>query len=90
VTNHPSCSDELLRTTESKLLHYKANYLHTLPISQEFKALKNELRQEVDELVRGVILLKLPNEFAWTLYMEEQDCETMGSSSVSLPRQADS
>ncbi|KAF5351978.1 hypothetical protein D9756_007386 [Leucocoprinus leucothites] len=78
IMNHPNCSDNLLRTTESKLLRYKANYLHALPATEEFAALKADLRAAVNELVRGIVLLKLPNEFAWTLYIEEQDCENMG------------
>lgn len=32
----------------------------------------------MDELIQGMILLQIPNELAWTLYFEEQDCETMG------------
>ncbi|KXN90207.1 Superkiller protein 3 [Leucoagaricus sp. SymC.cos] len=77
ITNHPNSSDDLLRSTETKLLQYKANYLHALPVTEEFKALKDQLRTEVNELVRGVILLKVPDELAWTLYIEEQDCEIM-------------
>lgn len=38
---------------------------------------KHELSKEIDELIRGVILLKIPDELAWTLYVEEQDCEAM-------------
>ena len=77
VMNHPKCSDDLLRVTESKLLQYKVNYLHTLPITDEFIATKGKVRTEVNELVRGAILLQLPDEFVWMLYMEEQDCENM-------------
>ncbi|KAJ3567050.1 hypothetical protein NP233_g6613 [Leucocoprinus birnbaumii] len=77
IMNHPNCSDELLRATESKLLQYKANYLRCLPATGEFITTKNEIRAEVNELVRGIVLLKLPDEFAWTLYIEEHDCENM-------------
>lgn len=78
--NHPSSSDELRRITESKLLRHRANYLHALPLTKDFQELKSELGKEVDELVRGIILLKIPDELAWTLHVEEQDCETMGES----------
>jgi len=75
--NHPKCSDDLLRVTESKLLRCKANYLHALPITDEFIATKGQIREEVNELIRGAVLLRLPDEFAWTLYIEEQDCENI-------------
>lgn len=78
ILNHPNTSDELRRTTESKLLQYKANYLHSLPLTEEFRPLKQKLREEVDELIQGMILLQIPSELAWTLYFEERDCETMG------------
>jgi superkiller protein 3 len=78
ILNHPSSTDELRRTTESKLLRHKVNYLHTLPPTEECQIRKCELGREIDELIRGVVLLKIPDELAWTLYVEEQDCETMG------------
>jgi superkiller protein 3 len=43
---------------------------------------KRELGKEVDEMIRGVILLKIPDELAWTIYVDEQDCETMGKSTL--------
>ncbi|KAF9451265.1 protein prenylyltransferase [Macrolepiota fuliginosa MF-IS2] len=87
ILNHPNTSDELRRTTESKLLHYKTNYLHSIPLSEDLREIKLKLMEEVDEQIRGVILLKIPNEFAWTLYMEEQDCETMSDYDFALIRQ---
>lgn len=77
IMNHRKCSDDLLRMTESKLLQCMVNYLYALPVTEEFRTTKNKLRTEVNELISGIILLGLPDEFAWTLYMEKQDCENM-------------
>jgi superkiller protein 3 len=82
ILNHPKSTDELRRTTESKLLRHKVNYLHALPPTDECHMRKRELGKEVDEMIRGVILLKIPDELAWTIYVDEQDCETMGKSTL--------
>lgn len=77
ILNHPDTSDELRRLTDSKLLRYKQRYLHALPDTPEFHGEKSKLRQDVAELVNGVIILCIPDEMAWMIFLEGQDINTI-------------
>ncbi|KAL0571344.1 Superkiller protein 3 [Marasmius crinis-equi] len=80
VLNHPNTSDELRRKTDSKLLRYKLQHLHSFPTSASDDS-KNQVAAEVAELIKGVIILKIPDELAWTLYLDGKDAETIGKES---------
>ncbi|KAI0743910.1 TPR-like protein [Daedaleopsis nitida] len=71
VLNHPNTSDELRRETELKLLRMKQ--LHLFSVDSKHKAEKARLAEEVEDLINGIILLKIPVEFAWSLKIESQD-----------------
>jgi hypothetical protein len=40
--------------------------------------MKAKLADEVDDIVSGIVLLRIPNESAWTFYLEGQDCQSLG------------
>ncbi|KAG6857271.1 hypothetical protein H0H87_007104 [Tephrocybe sp. NHM501043] len=77
ILNHPSTSDDLRRSTDSKLLRLKERYLNAIPDTPEFAQEKANALSQVDELVKGAVILKIPDELAWTLYLESTDCETI-------------
>ncbi|KIY73049.1 superkiller protein 3 [Cylindrobasidium torrendii FP15055 ss-10] len=74
ITNHPRTSEEVRRQTENKLLDFKKNYLFALPPTSPEK---KRLFTEVEEIVNGVVLLKLPNELAWMLFFDTKDTDTV-------------
>ena len=77
ILNHFNASDELRRETESKLFHHKQRYLYSLSPSGDSAQTKVKLADELDELVDGIILLRIPNESVWTFYLEGQDCQSI-------------
>ncbi|KAJ7502768.1 TPR-like protein [Mycena galericulata] len=84
ILNHPNTSDDLRRATDAKLLRYKQRYLAALPPGVDAKL---AVSREVDALVAGTITLGIPDELAWMLCLEGQDCIDMESYSLSLLRQ---
>ncbi|RPD63776.1 TPR-like protein [Lentinus tigrinus ALCF2SS1-6] len=75
VLNHPNTSDDLRRQTESKLLRMKQSHLFSIPTDSKRKEEKARLAAEVEELIKGIVLLKVPDELAWTLLIESKDAE---------------
>ena len=75
VLAHPRTSDELRRSTEACLLQRRHERLLALPTSDPEK---QKVWAEVMEMVNGMILLKIPNELAWSIYFETRDLETLG------------
>lgn len=73
ILNHPDTSDETRRAVEAKLLRHRQRYLHALPLSDE----KISVAAEVESLVNGVVLLGIPDEFAWVYYIDGMDSETL-------------
>lgn len=92
ILNHPYTPDSLRRDTESKMLRQKQQLLFALPtsvsagpnasIKPELVERKKTLAKEVEELVEGMVLLKIPDELAWSLVIEGKDSETIGASSI--------
>lgn len=78
VIAHPYTSDELRRATEAKLLQFLHRFQCALPLSGDAGKRKLGIGKEVQELVDGVILLKIPNELAWCLYIEGRNTDTIG------------
>lgn len=76
VLNHPSTSDELRRSTEAKLIRYKQKYFYALPTTSPEKAL---LGEELDELVNGVVIIGVPDELSWSIFLEGKDSDTIGA-----------
>lgn len=74
--SHPSASDELRRSTESKLLRHRLEHLRAAPPGS---ALKASLTAEVDQMVDGIVLLGIPDELAWTIELEGQDTDSIGA-----------
>ncbi|KAH9978973.1 TPR-like protein [Lactifluus volemus] len=84
VLNHPNTSDELRRWTESKLLRHKRDHLFSLPLNDPKK---RQLAIDVEKLVGGVVLLRLPDELAWSIFIDAQDCETIEGYDFDILRQ---
>ncbi|KAI3608067.1 antiviral protein [Moniliophthora roreri] len=87
ILNHPKTSDTLRREIDSKLLRYKLKYLYSLPPSDSPEDPKRKVANEVAEIIRGVVILKIPDELAWTLVLDGKDVETVEEYDYSLLRQ---
>ncbi|KAH9083896.1 TPR-like protein [Lactarius deliciosus] len=70
ILNHSDTSDELRRLTESKQLRHVREHLFSLPLDDPRK---QKLATEVEKLVSGVVLLRVPDELAWTTFIDGQD-----------------
>ncbi|KAI0371043.1 TPR-like protein [Pilatotrama ljubarskyi] len=87
ILNHPNTSDELRRATEAKLLRMKQRHLFALPTTGKHKESKAQLAAEVDKLISGMVLLKIPDELAWTLFIESKDAPSIEDYDISILRQ---
>jgi superkiller protein 3 len=76
VLNHPATSDELRRSTEAKLLRFRYAYLKAVPVQSEMES-KKMLLDEVKSMVDGIVLLGIPNELAWTIFLNLSDVERL-------------
>lgn len=74
ILNHPNTSDELRRQTESKQLRRKRYHLFSLPLDDP---MKRQLAIEVEKLISGVVLLRIPDELAWSAFIDGQNCEVI-------------
>ncbi|KAF9267372.1 superkiller protein 3 SKI3 [Marasmius fiardii PR-910] len=77
LLNHSSTSDELRRKTDAKLLRYKLQYLHSLSSTDTTDGSKMKTANEVADLIKGTVLLKIPDELAWLLFLDGKDAETI-------------
>ena len=75
IINHPLTSDELRRSTEAKLFRYRLKYLNALPPNDPKKGTTFGM---VDEMVRGMVLLEIPDELVWTQWLESKDVGLIG------------
>jgi superkiller protein 3 len=78
ILNHPNTSDELRRSTESKLLRYKYQHMESAPAAGVDISLKQRLVSEVERLSGGAVLLDLPDELAWMFVIESKDAYDIG------------
>ena len=76
ILNHPNTSDELRRLTESKHLRHVRKHLFSLPLQDPTK---RNLAIEVEKLVSGAVLLRVPDELAWSTFIDGKDSETIGT-----------
>ncbi|KAL4074288.1 superkiller protein 3 [Scleroderma citrinum] len=74
VLNHPNTPDELRRSTEAKVIRFKQQYFYALPLSDPTKA---TLGLELDELVNGIVAIGIPDELAWSIFLEGMDKDTI-------------
>ncbi|KAG1761965.1 superkiller protein 3 [Suillus occidentalis] len=74
ILNHPSTSDELRRATESKLIRYKQQLFLALPSTDPDK---RQVGMELDEMVHGIVTIGIPDEFAWCMWFEGRDSDTV-------------
>ena len=89
IMNHPHASDDLRRSTESKLLRYKQQLLHALPSTTEFVAQKRRIGSELHDLISGMVLLEIPDELAWLIFIEGKDAPTIGPLKYTPKKHAD-
>ncbi|KAI6044690.1 superkiller protein 3 [Pisolithus marmoratus] len=74
VLNHPKTSDELRRSVEAKIIRYKQQILHALPLSDPDKSL---VGMELAALVDGIVAIGIRNQLAWSIFLEGTDKETV-------------
>ncbi|KAL5485002.1 SKI3 [Sanghuangporus weigelae] len=86
IINHPNTSDELRRESEAKLLRYKHRHRRALPLSGVDGKIKTKLGIEVQEMIDGAVLLNIPDEFAWSLYIEGKDVDNTKSYGLDVLR----
>ncbi|KAJ4468236.1 TPR-like protein [Lentinula aciculospora] len=77
VLDHPNTDDILRRQTDSKLLRYKHQYMISLPASGETMKKKEEVIKEIEGLISGAVLLHIPDELAWRLFLESRNVENI-------------
>ncbi|KAJ1304710.1 hypothetical protein OPQ81_005849 [Rhizoctonia solani] len=73
ILNHPNTSDQLRRATESKLLRHRQRYLYALPTTPDYASEKHAAYKVVEDMASGAVLLGIPDELAWSCYMENLD-----------------
>ena len=44
---------------------------------------KTRVCAELDALIDGAVILEIPDDLAWTLFIEQIDCESVGELPVS-------
>lgn len=60
------------------MLRHTQRHLYAIPDTSDFCQEKSKVLARLDELIKGVIILRIPDELAWTMYLESTDCETIG------------
>ncbi|KAH9947609.1 TPR-like protein [Amylocystis lapponica] len=87
VLNHPNTSDELRRSTESRLLRHRQRYLYVLPAAGEAAAQKTKVAAELEDLVNGMVLLGVQDDLAWSLFIEAKDAGSIDMYGLDILRQ---
>lgn len=83
VLSHPKTSDELRRSVEAKMIRYKQQTFHALPLSDPEK---NRIGIELSELVNGIVAIGIRNQLAWSISLEGMDKETVCEYGLDLLR----
>lgn len=60
---------------------YKQKYFYALPTTSSEKVL---IGKELDELVNGVVIIGVPDELSWSIFLEGKDCDAIGELSIDL------
>ncbi|KAG6878535.1 hypothetical protein C0993_004433 [Termitomyces sp. T159_Od127] len=87
ILNHVNTSDDLRRSVDAKMLRHMQRYLYAIPDTPDFSHEKSKVLARVDELLKGAIILRIPDELAWTMYLESTDCETIAEYDREIVRQ---
>ncbi|OJT10137.1 Superkiller protein 3 [Trametes pubescens] len=87
ILNHPNTSDDLRRATEAKLLRTKQRHLYALPVTGKQQDSKPRLAAEVEKLISGMVLLKIPDDLAWSLFIESKDVDSIEGYDFGILRQ---
>ena len=61
-------------------MRFKHRYRCALSSNGEDGTKKLKLVEEIQSLIDGVVLLNIPDELAWTIYIEGKDVDTVGAS----------
>ncbi|KAI6121364.1 superkiller protein 3 [Pisolithus sp. B1] len=83
VLNHPKTSDELRRSVEARMIRYKQQIFHALPLSDPDK---NTVGIQLAELVNGIVAIGVRNQLAWSIFLEGLDKETVYECGLDLLR----
>ena len=75
IRNHPRTDDKLRRDVEAKLLRHFAELAKAVPTEGPSAnvGLKQAVRQQTFEFARGFVVLQVPDELAWTIYLDWND-----------------
>lgn len=75
IRNHPRTDDKLRRDVEAKLLRHFAELAKAVPTEGPSAnvGLKQAVRQQTLEFARGFVVLQVPDELAWTIYLDWND-----------------
>lgn len=77
VAAHPNASEDVRRAAEGKLLRYRLELLESLAGSDN-PSLREKLWTALDESIKGVVLLGIPDEVAWGLHFQWADSQSIG------------
>jgi hypothetical protein len=78
ILNHPNTPDDVRREIETKLLSHRQRLLFSIPVTDTTQEFKSRLRNEVEDMVRGTVLLGIPDILAWNLLIESKDAGFIG------------
>lgn len=72
VLQHPYASDELRRATEAKQLRFYHRITLAIPAygPHADEILQGQLRNKTQELAKGMVVLHIPDELAWRVFLE--------------------
>lgn len=77
VAAHPNASEDVRRAAEAKLLRYRLELLESLAGSDNLD-LRKKVWMALDESIKGVVLLGIPDEVAWGLHFQWEDSKSIG------------
>lgn len=75
VLSHPSADDESRRSAEAKLLRYYQRLTLAVPTQGPLgdEPFKSRMRRMTIEHAFGMVMLRVPDELAWRIYLEWSD-----------------
>ncbi|KAF7428403.1 Superkiller protein 3 [Pleurotus ostreatus] len=86
VAAHPNASEDVRRAAEGKLLRYRLELLESLAGSDN-SGLREKLWTALDESIKGVVLLGIPDEVAWGLHFQWADSRSIEGYNLALLQQ---
>ncbi|KAF9497222.1 TPR-like protein [Pleurotus eryngii] len=86
VAAHPNASEDVRRAAEGKLLRYRLELLESLAGSAN-PGLREKVWTALDESIKGVVLLGIPDEVAWGLHFQWADSQSIEGYNIALLQQ---